>query len=48
MDPFTGAGTTGVVAIKNNRKFIGVELVRTYQEMAQNRISQLSDQGFLF
>ena len=48
MDPFTGSGTTGVVAIKNERKFIGVELVRTYREMAQNRISQLSNQRLLF
>ena len=26
LDPFAGAGTTGVVALRNNRSFIGIEL----------------------
>ena len=48
LDPFTGSGTTGVVSIKNGRRFIGIELVKTYQQMAQNRIDELSRQGILF
>ena len=40
LDPFTGSGTTGVVAIKNGRKFIGFELIKKYQEMAQKRIDE--------
>lgn len=48
LDPFTGSGTTGVVSIKNGRRFIGIELVETYQQMAQNRIDELSRQGILF
>ena len=39
FDPFTGSGTTGVVAVKNHRKFIGCDLVQKYQEMAQERIN---------
>jgi len=38
LDPFSGAGTTGVVAKKNNRNFIGIELNPEYIEMAQRRI----------
>ena len=48
FDPFTGSGTTGVVAVKNNRKFIGSELVKTYQQMAQTRIDNITFQPTLF
>ena len=40
FDPFAGSGTTGVVAKKNNRNFIGVELVEKYQQMAQRRVRE--------
>ena len=40
LDPFAGSGTTGVVAKRNNRNFIGVELVEKYQQMAQKRIQK--------
>lgn len=45
LDPFAGAGTTGVVATRHNRDFIGIELNPTYAEMARNRIR---DDGPLF
>ena len=38
LDPFCGAGTTGVVALRHDRDFIGIELNPTYAEMARNRI----------
>jgi DNA modification methylase len=38
LDPFCGSGTTGVVALRHGRKFIGVELNPTYVEMAERRI----------
>jgi DNA modification methylase len=38
LDPFTGSGTTGVVARGLFRRFVGVELVSKYQQMAQARI----------
>ena len=38
LDPFFGAGTTGVVALELNRRFIGVELNPEYAEIAKKRI----------
>lgn len=38
FDPFTGSGTTAVVALRNNRNFIGTELNPQYCEIARNRI----------
>lgn len=48
FDPFSGSGTTGVVAIKHGRKFIGCELVEGYQKMAQRRINEINFQPTLF
>ena len=42
FDPFMGSGTTGKMAILNNRKFIGIELDDTYYEIAKNRINSVS------
>lgn len=38
LDPFSGAGTTGLVALRLNRRFIGIELNPEYLEMARRRI----------
>jgi site-specific DNA-methyltransferase (adenine-specific) len=38
LDPFMGAGTTGLVARKLNRNYVGIELNPTYTEIAQRRI----------
>jgi site-specific DNA-methyltransferase (adenine-specific) len=38
LDPFTGSGTTGVVALKNGRNFIGIELNPVYAQLAEERI----------
>lgn len=38
MDPFFGAGTTGLVARSLGRSFIGIELSRDYARMARKRI----------
>lgn len=38
LDPFFGAGTTGIVSLKNGRNYIGIELNPEYAEMAENRI----------
>ena len=38
MDPFAGSGTVGVVAMKNGRNFLGIELNPEYAAMAENRI----------
>jgi len=39
LDPFTGSGTTGVVAKKLNRKFIGIEISKEYFDIAMHRIN---------
>ena len=38
LDPFAGAGTTGLVALRHGRSFIGIELNPAYCELARNRI----------
>lgn len=45
LDPFTGSGTTGVVALKNGRKFVGIELNTEYVELAKKRIEAVSGHG---
>jgi site-specific DNA-methyltransferase (cytosine-N4-specific) len=39
-DPFSGAGTTALVAKANGRKCIGIELNRAYIDMSVKRLSQ--------
>ncbi len=41
LDPFFGAGTTGLVAKKLGRRFIGIELNPAYIEMAKARIGSI-------
>jgi site-specific DNA-methyltransferase (adenine-specific) len=41
LDPFMGSGTTGVASVLEGRKFVGVEQVAHYAEVARDRI-QLS------
>lgn len=41
LDPFFGSGTVGVVAIKHNRKYIGIELNPEYVEVAKKRLGML-------
>jgi len=38
LDPFIGAGTTGLVTKCNNRNFVGIELNKEYIEIANKRI----------
>lgn len=38
MDPFLGSGTSAIVALKNNRKFIGFETSKGYCEITKERI----------
>ena len=37
-DIFSGSGTTGVVALRNNRRYIGLELNGEYVDVSKNRI----------
>jgi DNA modification methylase len=47
LDPFTGSGTVAVVALRNNRRFIGVELNPEYVDIANDRINTSTAQGRL-
>jgi len=40
LDPFFGAGTVGVVCVKNNRGYIGIELNPDYVGVAEKRIRE--------
>lgn len=39
LDPFAGSGTTGVVAKRLRRNFVGVEINPDYWKMAADRIA---------
>ena len=47
-DPFMGSGTTGVACMNLGRKFIGIEIDRTYFYIACKRIEQAQQQLKLF
>lgn len=47
LDPFMGAGTTAVVALKNGRHYIGTELNPAYIEIAEKRISNVTSPLFV-
>ena len=44
LDPFFGSGTTGVVALKHGRDFVGCELNPEYVEIANRRTSSVQMQ----
>jgi len=42
LDPFTGSSTTGVVAIKHGRKFIGIDSSKEYMDLSTKRIEEIT------
>ena len=44
IDPFSGAGTVGVVAKSLGRRFIGIDIKMEYCKMAKNRIAKVGYQ----
>lgn len=38
LDPFTGSGTTGVAAVKESMRFLGIEREAEYVEIAEARM----------
>ncbi len=46
LDPFSGSGTTAVVAEQQNRKWVMIEKDETYNQIAQMRIDELSNSLF--
>lgn len=47
-DPFMGSGTTGVAAVRADRRFIGIEKDRRYFDIACKRIEDAQRQGDFF
>lgn len=45
LDPFCGSGTTGIVSVRNERNFIGIELNPEYADMSVRRIDKEKQQG---
>lgn len=39
LDPFAGSGTTGLVALRSGRHFVGVELNPDYMDIAERRLT---------
>ncbi|MCJ7807959.1 MAG: hypothetical protein MUP73_04505 [Dehalococcoidia bacterium] len=48
LDPYMGSGTTGVACIRTGRKFIGIEIDKTYFAIARKRLENELAQGRLF
>jgi DNA modification methylase len=48
LDPFAGIGSTGYVALEMDRKFIGIELKKSYFEQAKKNLLNFKKQGSLF
>jgi site-specific DNA-methyltransferase (adenine-specific) len=48
LDPFMGSGSTGVACANAGRKFIGIEMVPEYFDIACERIAAAQAQGRLF
>lgn len=42
LDPFCGSGTTGKMAILNNREFIGIEIAQEYLDITEKRLRTFS------
>ena len=47
LDPFFGSGTTGLVAKKMERHYIGIELNPDFCKLAQERLSGTSKAGYM-
>lgn len=41
FDPFVGSGTTGRMAVLNNRKFIGIDVSEEYCKLSKERIEDI-------
>lgn len=48
LDPYMGSGTTGVAAVQEGRKFIGIEIDENYFRIACERIERAQNQLRLF
>ena len=47
LDPFIGSGTTALAALKNKRKYIGIDKEKKYTELANQKIKEFLNQPSL-
>jgi len=45
LDPFAGSGTTGIAALREGRRFLGVEREREYVRIAKARLAHIAEQA---
>ena len=45
LDPYNGSGSTGIAALMENRKYIGMELDRHYCDVSERRIKEYCPLG---
>jgi site-specific DNA-methyltransferase (adenine-specific) len=38
LDPFNGAGTSGLVSLENGRRYLGIELNEAYCTLSEDRL----------
>lgn len=48
LDPFTGSGTTGLAALEEGCRFVGIEREPHFADIARQRMTHASKQGRLF
>lgn len=48
LDPYSGSASTGVAAVKNGRRYVGIEREQKYFDAACKRIEDAQRQGSLF
>jgi DNA modification methylase len=45
LDPFSGAGTTGLVALQHGRRYIGIDINPEYHRLAMDRLQPLIERA---
>lgn len=45
LDPFSGSGTTGAVAVQEGRDYIGIEINPVYSKMSEQRLREAAQEG---
>ena len=43
LDPFSGSATTGMAAVSNGRKYVGIELDKEFLELSVKRLNKFRD-----
>lgn len=47
LDPFCGSATTGVACVQTGRNFVGIEIDRSFYQMAKKRLEDIAAQPML-